>query len=243
MLVLDDEAQEPAEIVEFAAQIGVEQGVITFASAPEHIVCAAESVRRLERVADLARRPGEDLRVRAGGRAGHVTRVAKQVGGAPEQLAACERLQPLEIVDGFGEVAAERGDVARIGHHVDVVEGVEGQVEPLEEIECRLPLGSGGARVVRPGEPGPGERPAAEHVRSRPAERVPEADREAQMVFHPPAEHDPILVVPAISELVVRLRALVGDDRQVGEDGHGCAFGGGGQACGAAARNAARSSG
>ena len=48
VLVLGDQAQEPGELVSLAAEVRVEQRVIAFAAAPQHVVRAAEPLRRLE---------------------------------------------------------------------------------------------------------------------------------------------------------------------------------------------------
>ncbi len=45
VLVLDDEVEEAAELVELAADIGVEQGFVAFAAAPQNVVFAAELLR------------------------------------------------------------------------------------------------------------------------------------------------------------------------------------------------------
>src|SRR5438067_485159 len=73
VLVLDDEREEAAELIELALEIGVEQGLVALAPAPEHIVLAAEPVRHFERRADLARGIGEYLGVWIGRSARHVT--------------------------------------------------------------------------------------------------------------------------------------------------------------------------
>jgi len=63
VLVLDHQAQEAAEIVQFALQIGVLERLVALASAPQHIVGAAQPVGRLQRVADLHGAPGIDFRI------------------------------------------------------------------------------------------------------------------------------------------------------------------------------------
>src|SRR5690606_24805631 len=122
---------------------------------------------------------GEDFGVRARRRAARVAGMAEQVGGAPQQPAAGLALQRLEVVDCLGEVAAMLGDRMRLAHHVDVVEAVERHVEPGEEVERGLALGARGGVIVGAGVPRALEGARAEDVAARPAERVPEAHREA----------------------------------------------------------------
>jgi hypothetical protein len=40
VLVIDDHGEEAAELVELALEVGVEQGLVAFAAAPEHVVLA-----------------------------------------------------------------------------------------------------------------------------------------------------------------------------------------------------------
>ena len=76
VLVLGDEVQEPGELVALALEVGVEQGVVALAAAPQHVVLAAEALGDLEHVLDLGRGVGEDLGIGVGRGAGLVARVA-----------------------------------------------------------------------------------------------------------------------------------------------------------------------
>ena len=88
VLVLDHHATGIAVLIQLAAQIGVQQRVVALAPAPEHVVLAAQPVRRFQAVAHLRGRPGIDLRIGTGGRAAGVARMAEQIGRAPQQLDA-----------------------------------------------------------------------------------------------------------------------------------------------------------
>src|SRR5206468_11767168 len=70
--VLDDQRDEAAELVELALDVGVEQRLVAFASAPQHIVLPAQTVSHLERGPYLAGGIGENVRIRIGRSAGHV---------------------------------------------------------------------------------------------------------------------------------------------------------------------------
>ncbi len=84
--IIDRHVHERAEVVEFALQVRVEQRLVTLATAPEHVVLAAQRLGHVERLLHLGRGVGEDVRVGIGGRAAHVARMGKEVGRAPEQL-------------------------------------------------------------------------------------------------------------------------------------------------------------
>ena len=125
--------------------------------------------------------------------------------------------QALQVVHCLGEGAAERGDAVRVRHHVDVVEGVEGKVVGGDELERGGALGGRGGCVVGTAKPGAVEGARPEHVGAGPAEAVPEAHGEAEVVLHALAEHDAVLVVPAVRQVVGRVRALVRDGLDRGE--------------------------
>ena len=105
------------------------------------------------------------------------------------------------------------------------MEAVERHAELGEELERGLHLLLGGGhRLGTGGEggmPRPIERSRTEDVEPVPRERVPVADREAQVVLHAAAGDDTIGVVPAERKRVVAVGALVRDAvGDVGEEIH-----------------------
>ena len=135
VLVLDDHRQEAAELLLLAAKIGVEQGLVALAAAPQHVIGAAELVGRVDGVLHLRGGVGEHVRIGIGRGARHVARMAEQIGRAPQQLDA-GRLHLLgEDVGHLGEVAAEFGEARAFRHDVLVVEGEEREAERREHVE------------------------------------------------------------------------------------------------------------
>ena len=202
VLVFDHEIEEPAEIFLLDIDFGVENCVVAFAATPQHIIGAAEPVRRFQRVAHLHRGPAIDFGIGIGCGACHIARVAEQVGRAPQQFAAMLVLQRFKVIDRFGKAAAERADVDGIGHDIDIVKTVERHIELFDERQRGFALGPGGGSVIGAGMPGAAERACAKHIAARPAECVPEAHGEAQLVLHALAQHHAVLVIPAIGEIV-----------------------------------------
>jgi hypothetical protein len=84
VLVLDDQRDEAAELVQLALDVGVEQRLVALASAPEHIVLPAQTVCHLERGSYLAGGIGENVGIRIGRGARHVAAMREQIGGPPE---------------------------------------------------------------------------------------------------------------------------------------------------------------
>ena len=105
LLVLDDHRQEPGELVELLAEVGVEQRVVALATAPQHVVVTTEAVRRLQAMGDLGGGVGEQLGVRVRRRPGLVARVGEEVGRAPQELDAGALL----VVGGDVDHLVERG--------------------------------------------------------------------------------------------------------------------------------------
>ncbi len=222
VLVLDDHVEEPAELVDLARHVGVEQRLVALATTPQHVVRSAQPVRRLHAVGDLRGGEGEQLGVGVRRRAGLESGVREQVGGAPQQLR--RRCAP---------GARRRGRPSRRGC------GTTRRTSPPRG-RCR---GRGSSRTARRAstrtrtrrpsssgrrpsdrgridgrQPRPVERAGAEDVEAVPVERVPVAHGEPQVFGHRAAGDDPIGVVPAEGEGIVRLEAFVADGVDVGEE-------------------------
>ena len=177
--------------------------VVAFASAPQHVVLAAQPLGQLDAVPHLRGGKAEYVGIRVGRRAGHVARMAEQVRRAPQELHAGRRhllLNPIADPREVGDVLADR---VRLGHYVGVVEAEIRQPQAGEELESFVQLVFRVRLIHRAGVPGTAECAGAEHVGALGAERVPVADRHPQMVFHPLAKHHAVLVVIAIGERVL----------------------------------------
>ena len=211
VLVIDHQLQKSAEVFLFDADIGVENGVVSFAAAPQHVIGPAKAMRCFERVAHLAGGKGEHLRIRIGCRACHIALVAEQVGGPPQQFATVCRLKFLQMIDRTCKTRAEIADAFSRRHHVDIVEAVKRHIEFLHKRQRRFALGTRCRFVLRACEPWPVERARAKHIATRPAERVPETHGKAQVVFQTLAHDHAVLVVPAIGKVVGGFGPLVTD--------------------------------
>jgi hypothetical protein len=109
-----------------------------------------------------------------------------------------DRQQP---VAGLGPGSALRSDVA-------VVEGEERHAELVEEVERRVQLGACGVHGIQTGgQPRSVQRSDPEHVRARPGERMPQADRDPEVVLHPLAEDQPVRVVDRVGQGIPGIRA------------------------------------
>jgi len=203
VLVLDHQLHEAAELFRLASQVRVEQRLIALAPAPQHVVRASQPVRGFEDVFHLGRRAGKDLRVRVRRSAGGIARVPEEVGRAPEQPDAAALHRGLDVFEDRIEVRAALAKAGALGRDVSIVEAEEGSAQLLEELEGHLQLAAGLGHGIAA--------PRSEDIVAGPAEAVPVTDGEAQMVLHPPAQHDAVRIVEAEGERVLRLRALVAD--------------------------------
>ena len=211
VLVLGDHRQEPGELGLLAGEVGVEQRLVALATAPQDVVGTAEPMRRLEHHLHLRRRVGEHLRIRVGGRARGVARVAEQVGRPPQELHPGPGHVLLGLADHHIQVGARLGERPALGCDVAIVEAVERDAELDDELERRIELcPRRGQRLEAGIEPGPVERPGAEDVGSRPIERVPQADRDPEVIRHPLAQHQAIGLVDLERQ---RLRGIQAPER------------------------------
>ena len=110
-------------------------------------------------------------------------------------------------------LATDSASDCAFGRGVDVVEGEERHIEQAEQLEGDVGLGARLRHRIRAMVPGPQESLATEGIAAGPAERMPVADGEAQMILEPPSAHDAILVVPSERERAFCVLAAIGDRR------------------------------
>src|SRR4029077_5465820 len=181
VLVFNNEVEEPPELLELAFEVRVEQRLIAFAPAPEHIVFAAEFVRDLQGVLHLRSGVGKDVGIRIGGGTPYKTAIGEKVRCAPEE--ANLRLLHLLRKDlrNGADVAVRFLQCLAFGRDVSIVEAKERHAKESEEFEGDIRFQPG---VIQSGaEPRPVEGLAAERISAGPVEGMPIADRKTQMVF------------------------------------------------------------
>ena len=217
VLVLDDHVQEPAELVELALHVGVEQRLVALAAAPQHVVlrrrgdgwrsCSAPPGRRRRRT-PRGRGWWPPRPCTAGWRTGWRCPTA-----ARRRCAPCARRRRSTI---SSRLRADSANVAPSGAMSTIVEAEERHAELLEELERGLHLRPRrpaiGSDVDERRVPRPVERAGAEDVEAVPVERVPVADARTagdRAIVRP--GDDPVGVVPAERERVVAVGALVAD--------------------------------
>ena len=215
VLVVDDQRQESPELLQLAGKIGVEQGLVSFAAAPQHVILAAELVRRIDGVLHLRGGVGEHVGIGIGRRARHVTRMAEEVGGAPQELDPGRAHLVREQVGHLGEVASEFGEVRALRNDVLVVEGEEREAERRDHVEGDVGLEPRRLHVVPLPRALEGRR--AEHVGAHPGEVVPVADGGPQLLGHRLAHHHAGRIVMAEGEGIVARRPLEAHRADVAE--------------------------
>ncbi len=215
--VVDRQVHEPGHVVQFPLHVGVEKILVSLASAPEHIVHAAQFLGDLEALLHLCGGEGKRVGVAAGRGAVHVARIAEQVGRAPEQLDAGPLLLFLHHLHHGVQVLVGLRQVLPFRGHVAIMKGVVRRTEFVDELE-RGPnatdrVGQRIAAVV----PRPNHGRGAERIGARPAERVPIDDAKAEVLLHRLAFHDFVLVVPTEGKRVLRVRTFVTNLRNLGK--------------------------
>ena len=155
---------------------------------------------------------GVDLRIGVGRSPGHVAGVSKEPGSPPQQLHTGSLLMSGQVI---GELEQVRGLLSKrcaLGRNIVIMEAVVRHPELLEELERHPHLRSGGIhrRKVRI-QPGPIKRAFAKDVVAGPVERMPVADRHAEVFSHGLAANNTVGVVPAERQRVIRIRPFETD--------------------------------
>ena len=199
------------EVVLLALHLGVQEGVVAFTAAPEHVSGAAELDGGVERILDLQGRAGDDVELRVGGGAVHVALVAEHVGRAPQVLDAGLLLLLQEVVGDVLHAGLVLLHVLGVLDQVDVMEAVVADAQLLHDLEAGVGLGLGAAVGALALVPLVGAGLAAERVAGRLAQGVPPGHRELEPVLHGLAHDHAVRVIIMESKGILALSALEGD--------------------------------
>ena len=121
-------------MIELALHVGVEPTLVAFAAAPEHVVFAAQLFGDLQHFLHLTGSVSKDIGVAAGRRAVHETRVAEEIGCAPQQLDAVRSCSSLSTDTTASRLSWLSCSVAPSGD-VPIVETIEGRTEFFHELD------------------------------------------------------------------------------------------------------------
>ena len=212
--------QKRCEVVQLALHVGVQKCGVPFATAPEHVPFAAQSVGGFQSVFHLRGRIGEYVRRGRGSSAVSVTRVCEKARRAPEQLLPRLFLLAfkcgdygIQILVSFRQGSAFRRDVA-------VVKAVIGDGCFLEKFEKhRHTLERVGERVgtvVPRHECGGSAKGIGEPI----AHHVPVSGAKTQVFGHGFVPYFFRGVIVAEGQRIVACSAFVTNDGNIGEVAH-----------------------
>ena len=203
MLVLHHHLQKAANLLTLLAQVGIQQRLVTFAAAPQHIVFAAELVGSVHGGHYLRGRPGKHLRIGVGRRSGAVARVGKAVGGTPQQFHAGLLLFLCQHFGHHGEIVQIFFQRRAFWRDVDIVEAVIRHVELVEKFKRHVRFAFGHFQRIARGLPGTLKRTGAKHIRAIPAEVMPITGGKTQMLCHAFSQHDFIRIIVAKRQRII----------------------------------------
>ena len=184
LLVVRGHSHEAAHVVQLLSGKTVEDALVALATAPEHVVLAAELLGDLHALLHLRGRIGEHVGIRVGGRAVHVDAVAEHVGGAPEELHARLFLLLEHVVGDDIQATVRLLQGVALGNDVAVVEAVVLHAQLGEELKGSVALLLGLHNGIRISGPRALESRTTEHVIALEAEGVPVAHCKAQVLLH-----------------------------------------------------------
>ena len=188
--IVDGHVHELGEVLELALHVGVPEGLIAFAAAPERVAMAAKLLGDLQGLLHLRRGEGERIGVGTSGGAVDVAGIAEQIGRPPEQLDAGPLHLFLDDLDYGVEVLVALGQRGAFGGDVAIVEAEERGRQFLHELEGHADPFLGHRHIVAATLPGPEHGAGAKRVGTTAAHGVPVSDTEAEMIFHGLAGHD-----------------------------------------------------
>ncbi len=211
LCVIDRHFQEPRKVIQLQPHIGVEQGFVPFASAPEDIVLAAELHGNLDGFFDLRGGIGKHRCVGRGCRAVDELRVSEAVGGAPEAFDARARHLLLDYGDHLVENAVGLQKRVPARGKVRVVKAEETNLHLFHELKRRVHAFLGAYHVIFRFVPWSEDGHAAKRIHAAVGERVPPGHRKAQMLLHGLSGHDFVRVVILERKRVGALCAFIAD--------------------------------
>lgn len=211
--VVAGQGQELTEVIQFQSHVGVDEGIVALAAAPEYISGCPQLDGGIDAGLDLPCGDGVDISRGGGSGTRHEHLVAEHIGGDPQRLDAGLVLllqqvvgHDLEILDGLGQGLA-------LGSDIHVVEAVELDAQLLHEVEGEVRLGLVHGDAVQT--EGLVHGVAAEHIGAGGVAGVPPGHGEAKMRGHGLTTYHAVLVVVAEGEGVLGFCALVWNDLNV----------------------------
>ena len=209
VFVVHHHVQKAAHLVQLLAHAGIQQGFVTLAPAPQHVIGTAQFQGRVHRFFDLQRGQRKNFRVGVGGSTRHEAAVAEQIGRSPQQTDAAGFLLGGQHVDHGAQVVDTFTRAAALGRYVAVMETVIRSAEFAEKVKrgvglgtrCRHRVGHVLPRALKGAV-------VAEGVKAVPGKTVPVTHRKTQLLFHALAQHHAVFVIPAEGQRVVGLRPL-----------------------------------
>ena len=192
-------------------QVRIEEGRITFPSAPEDIGAAAERDGRVERPSHLGRGMREDERVRIRRGAVRIPRMAEEVRRAPEKRDSGLFLERGSLRYHAIQVLLSLRRSRSLGSDIAIVKAIEVDTELFEQLEGCVHRRLGGDDSIRFPSPRSGESRAPECIGAGSAQRMPVANGETKMLGHRLACDHARLVIVTERKGILRFRTLVGN--------------------------------
>ena len=202
--------EEAGQVVQLQPHVGVEQGLIALAAAPEHIAGGAQLNGGVDTGLYLGGGHGKHVGAAGGGGPRHKLLVAKIVGGNPQAFLVVLLLELLQVGHHETEVFQALPHRGPLGRHIHVMEAVVVQVQLIHQAESKVGLGpefGHGIPLAKALVHGA----AAKHIHTLGADGVPVAHGELQVFPHGlPGQHL-VGVVVFEGKRLVTVRPRIGD--------------------------------
>ena len=187
IFIIYDHRHKPSHLVQFMINRCVQQCFISFATAPQHIICPTELSCCVKACLNGGGGKGKDIWIRVGRCACHVSTVGKQVCCSPQQL--CPGLLHFlgKVVGHLLKICCVFSKILTLGAHIRIVKAEEGCAKQMEHFKGNIGLVLCGIhRAAGPvfGEPRPFKGCATKRVIAWPDKIMPVAHRKSEVVLH-----------------------------------------------------------
>ena len=208
MFVIDNHVQKPPHMVQFCAQIGVQQGFITFAPPPQNVVFSAKFMRGIDAGFDRCRRKSEHIRIRIGGSPGHPAPMAEHIRGAPKQFRPPRLHFSANIIGDLVQTCQIIGKIALIGANIRIVKTKIGLPQKRKHIKSDIGFQT---RIFHRilWVPRPLKRRATKGIAAFPGKTVPISNRKAQVIFQPLTQHHFVGIIMSKRHRVRAVRTFI----------------------------------
>ena len=215
--ILNGHLHQGSDILLLELHIGVQQSLIAFTAAPEHVTLAAQLDGDIQCLLDLCSCEAENISGIRGTCAIHETGIAEHIGSAPQALDAGFLHFLQNVIGDLIQTAVGFLDVSSLRNDIHIMEAEVLNTQLLHELEACIHLclcmlhGAGNSAKGLVGSL------TAEHISAAGAEVMPPCHCERQMLLHGLAHDDLLRIIELKCQRIIGCGTFIRNHRNVGK--------------------------